>query len=293
MITEVTLVASAWRLALWKRLATQVRQINRLAITGLIPLALVATALPAQAADTQSPPDIHLLWATQSAIQLDWSASAGATSYSYELYQMNGVPVRSGEEPGSHHWVICRGLHPGWRYLAAVWAGAGAPEPGAPEPGAPEPGAPEPGAYGGLYVTLPGINPPRELAYQWAETQAGTPYRYGAQGDGGYDCSGLVRAAYLHAGIWLPRTTGEMLQYWRLDQESSPRQGDLVFFGDGHVELYAGQDQSFGAEDNHTGTWWNRWWPSDWWPTAFYRVSTAGLTSAPGDTRQADQRGIP
>jgi cell wall-associated NlpC family hydrolase len=112
----------------------------------------------------------------------------------------------------------------------------------------------------------------RELAYRWAETQAGARYRYGAQGDGAYDCSGLVRAAYLHAGIWLPRTTGEMLQYWRLDRETEPRQGDLVFFGTGHVELYAGRRQSFGAEDNSTGTWWNRWWPGDWWPTGFYRV---------------------
>jgi cell wall-associated NlpC family hydrolase len=116
----------------------------------------------------------------------------------------------------------------------------------------------------------------RELAYRWAQTQAGAPYRYGGQGDGGYDCSGLVRTAYRQAGIWLPRTTGEMLQYRRLDQEASPRQGDLVFFGTGHVELYAGPDRSFGAETNRTGTWWNRWWPGSWWPTAFYRVSGAG-----------------
>ena len=243
------------RLVLWKRLTKNGRQF---AITGLMAFGFAAAALPAQAAAyTQNPPGIQLLRATRTAVWLGWSAPSGAMSYTYRLYQMNGVQVQSGCEPGSYQMVICRGLHPGWRYRAELWASPGS------------------SPHATLYVRLPGLNPPRELAYQWAETQAGTRYQYGGQGNGGYDCSGLVRAAYLRAGIWLPRTTGEMLQYWRLDQESSPRQGDLVFFGSGHIELYAGRDQSFGAENNRTGTWWNRWWPGDWWPTAFYRVSGA------------------
>jgi NlpC/P60 family len=264
MITGVTVTASAQRLARWKRQAVDGCSIQKLAITGLAATALsVLPALPAQAATTriQSPSGLHLMWANRTAVRLGWSPSPGAVSYTYLLYQMNGVQVRSGSLPGIYHTVICEGLHPGWRYRAEVWA---------------SPGTGGASRHATVSVTLPSPDPLREIAYQWAETQAGTPYRYGAQGDGAYDCSGLVRTAYQHAGIWLPRTTGEMLQYWRLDPESAPRQGDLVFFGSGHVELYAGQDRSFGAETNRTGTWWNRWWPGNWWPTAYYRVSGAG-----------------
>lgn len=265
MITEVKVTASAQRLARWKRPALTGCPMRTLTIAGLVPLALAATALPvlpAQATtDIQNPPGLHLMWATQTAARLGWSASPGATSYSYQLSQSNGVQVGSGSVPGYYHTVTCRGLHPGWSYRAEVRA---------------VPATPGAAGYATISVTLPAPDPPREIAYQWAETQAGARYLFGGQGDGGYDCSGLVRTAYQHAGIWLPRTTGEMLQYWRLDQEAAPRQGDLVFFGTGHVELYAGPDRSFGAETNRTGTWWNRWWPGNWWPTAFYRVSGAG-----------------
>jgi cell wall-associated NlpC family hydrolase len=274
MFTGVTVKASALRLALWKRPALRGRAIRRSAIVGLVPAALAATALsalsvlpvlPAQAAtDARNAPGLHSIWANPTAVRLGWPALPGAMSYTYRLYQMDGVQVRSGWLPGSQHTVICRGLHAGWRYQAEVEASPGSP------------GSPGSGWYATVSVRLPLPGPPRELAYQWAETQAGARYRYGGQGGGGYDCSGLVRAAYRHAGIWLPRTTGQMLQYWRLDQESSPRQGDLVFFGTGHVELYAGRNLSFGAETSRTGTWWNRWWPGDWWPTAFYRVTGAG-----------------
>jgi cell wall-associated NlpC family hydrolase len=245
MITEVTVWAR--QLARWKQLA----------IIGLMLFNLAAMALPAQASTVTQ--EFHLLLAAPTALRLDWSPSPGATSYTYQLYQMNGDLARSGLVPGSTYSVICRDLHPGWRYRAEVWA---------------SPGSPGSSPYATLYMTLPSSNPAREIAFQWAQTQAGLPYRYGGQGIGGYDCSGLVQAAYLHAGIWLPRTTGEMLQYWRLERVSAPQQGDLVFFGAGHVELYAAQDQSFGAE--YAGTGWNRWWPGNWWPTAFYRVSGAG-----------------
>ena len=257
MITGVTVKASVHRLARWKRLAAKGRLVQ-LAITSLMALvAMTLPVLPAQAAaDTQILPGLHLMWSTKTAMRIGWSARPKAASYTYQLYQMNGVRVRSGAVPGYYHTVICSGLHPGWSYRADVQSSSD--------------------LSATISVTLALLDPLREIAYQWAESQAGTPYLYGGQGDGGYDCSGLVRTAYRHAGIWLPRTTGEMLQYWRLDQESSPRQGDLVFFGSGHVELYAGPERSFGAETSSTGTWWNRWWPGDWWPTAFYRVSGAG-----------------
>jgi hypothetical protein len=241
-------------------------------MAGLVPLAFAAAALPTLPAHAmtfpQKPlPGFHLMWTTKTAMRLGWSASRGAESYSYRLDQMNGKEVWSGREPGYYHTVSFSGLHPGWRYRFTVWANP----------------ADGPGSQATLYVTLPAPTPPtppREYAYQWAESQAGTRYLYGGEGQGGYDCSGLVRTAYQHAGIWLPRTTDQMLGYQRLDRESSPRQGDLVFFGTGHVELFDSRDRSFGAEsgpeDKHGGVWWYQWWPGNWWPTAFYRVQRAG-----------------
>jgi len=260
VITEVTLTASAERRAKGYGLS-----IRHVAMAGLMPLALAATALlapPAQATTAaQNPlPGFHLMWANRAAMRLGWSPSRGAWSYSYRLEQMNGVQVRSGSGPGYYHTVTFSGLHPGWRYRAIVWA-------------SPAHGT---GPHATLSVTLPSPAPPREHAYQWAQSQAGTPYIYGGQGTGGYDCSGLVRTAYSHAGIWLPRTTLEMLSYQKLEPEPSPRQGDLVFFGPGHVELYDSPGWSFGAESGPSGVWRNRWWPGNWWPTAFYRVRGAG-----------------
>src|ERR1700677_5046228 len=142
MTMGVTVWASALRLALWKRLA----------IIGLMLFNLAAMALPAQASTvTQEALSFRLTLAVPTGLQLDWSPSPGALSYTYQLYQMNGDLVRSGSEPGSTHSVICRDLHPGWRYRAEVWA---------------SPGSPGSSPYATLYMTLPGLNPPRELAYQ-------------------------------------------------------------------------------------------------------------------------------
>jgi cell wall-associated NlpC family hydrolase len=112
--------------------------------------------------------------------------------------------------------------------------------------------------------------PARLRAYRWAATQKGHPYVWGGTGPG-YDCSGLVMEAYLHAGIRLPRTTWEMLASRKLIRVVHPRMGDLAFYGTGHVELFRKWGYTFGAHDYgmpvgliHYGYGWK--------PTAFYRV---------------------
>jgi peptidoglycan DL-endopeptidase CwlO len=94
----------------------------------------------------------------------------------------------------------------------------------------------------------------RLAAYHYAVRQRGKPYLWGGTGPYGYDCSGLVYAAYRAAGVALPRTTYEMLGSWRLVQipKSEARRGDLAFFGTGHVELYDWGNWTFGAAT--TGT---------------------------------------
>ena len=100
------------------------------------------------------------------------------------------------------------------------------------------------------------------VAVGWALSQVGTPYVWGGESPGvGFDCSGLVQAAYRVAGTPLPRVAQD--QY-----DSTPRvpigqplePGDLVFFGGGptavdHVGLYVGvaDGQTVMVDAPHTG----------------------------------------
>ena len=79
----------------------------------------------------------------------------------------------------------------------------------------------------------------------------------GGDGPGGFDCSGLVQAAYAAAGIQLPRTAQEQFDAGQLvadGQQLEP--GDLVFFGTGasdvtHVGIMVSQTEMVNAP--HTG----------------------------------------
>lgn len=117
----------------------------------------------------------------------------------------------------------------------------------------------------------------RMNAFFWARRQAGKPYEWGGTGPGGFDCSGLVYAAYRRAGIRLPRTTYGMLRSHRLIRirASQAKPGDLAFYGSGHVELVDRRRHStFGALDAGTVIGWHQF--SRWWhPTAYYRVRGA------------------
>jgi cell wall-associated NlpC family hydrolase len=76
-------------------------------------------------------------------------------------------------------------------------------------------------------------------AVQYALAQLGTPYRWGGDEPGGFDCSGLVQAAYRTAGMELPRTAQQQYGAGPLLSPGTPLEpGDLVFFGSdtSHVE---------------------------------------------------------
>lgn len=114
-------------------------------------------------------------------------------------------------------------------------------------------------------------------ALNWAETQTGAWYHWGGVGPyyDGYDCSGLVYAAFEHIGIDIPRDTYEMLASGHLRQVSTPRRGDLAFYGSGHVEFVTvwGPWVTFGAQDTGTQVGWHH--ASVWWhPTMYFEVVT-------------------
>jgi cell wall-associated NlpC family hydrolase len=63
------------------------------------------------------------------------------------------------------------------------------------------------------------------------QAQVGKDYQFNADGPDSYDCSGLVRAAYLQVGISLPHQSMLQAQKGRaIDWRAEPLQaGDLVF----------------------------------------------------------------
>jgi cell wall-associated NlpC family hydrolase len=96
------------------------------------------------------------------------------------------------------------------------------------------------------------------VAVDWALAQVGTPYVWGGESTGvGFDCSGLVQAAYKAAGVTLPRVAQDQFNAGPLLPADEPLEsGDLVFFGSSttdvsHVGIYVGNGQMVDAP--HTG----------------------------------------
>jgi cell wall-associated NlpC family hydrolase len=82
-------------------------------------------------------------------------------------------------------------------------------------------------------------------AVRFALGQRGKPYRWGAEGPGAYDCSGLTWAAWRAAGVAIPRTAaGQLAGLLRVRGRLQP--GDLVIYrspgpSGRHVAMVVGQ----------------------------------------------------
>ncbi|MFE3270667.1 NlpC/P60 family protein [Streptomyces sp. NPDC059215] len=86
-------------------------------------------------------------------------------------------------------------------------------------------------------------------ALDFARAQIGRPCVWGAAGPGSYDCAGLTRAAWMVAGVALPRTAGDQAAATTPIPLTDLRAGDLIFFyGDvSHVGLYIGDSMMIHA----------------------------------------------
>lgn len=105
--------------------------------------------------------------------------------------------------------------------------------------------APGPGAGA---VPSDESSPSGHVAVDWARARIGSPYQWGGTGSGGFDCSGLVQAAFSRMGISLPRTTEDQAKRGQMVARDAIRPGDLIFFGSSassidHVGIAAGGDR--------------------------------------------------
>ncbi|MFI0483275.1 NlpC/P60 family protein [Actinomadura sp. 9N215] len=90
-------------------------------------------------------------------------------------------------------------------------------------------------------------------ALAFARKQLGKPYRWGADGPSGYDCSGLAMAAWRKAGVKIPRVTYSQYRHVkRKVRLGDLKPGDLIFFrGRSHVGIYVGDGRYLHAP--HSG----------------------------------------
>jgi cell wall-associated NlpC family hydrolase len=99
--------------------------------------------------------------------------------------------------------------------------------------------------------------PQAARAVAFALGQRGKPYRWGAEGPGAFDCSGLTWAAWRAAGVTIPRTAAAQLA--GLPRANGRLQrGDLVIYRTNgpsrrHVAMVVGHGRIIEARNRATG----------------------------------------
>jgi len=86
----------------------------------------------------------------------------------------------------------------------------------------------------------------------YARSQIGKRYVRGAEGPFSFDCSGLTKRAYAHAGLRLPHSSGGQAARARPVSRGAARAGDLVV-GRGHVGIYMGGGMMIDAGNPRVG----------------------------------------
>jgi cell wall-associated NlpC family hydrolase len=101
----------------------------------------------------------------------------------------------------------------------------------------------------------PSNRPTRAVAF--ALRQRGKPYRWGAEGPGAFDCSGLTWAAWRAAGVPIPRTAAAQLAGLRRVR-GRLQPGDLLIYRSRgpsrrHVAMVVGRGRMVEARNRATG----------------------------------------
>lgn len=250
-------------------LATPAAQALAMPVPAILPAAPAAVMAPEAVlmpATTVSYPSVLPAPVTHVTAGVDratvsWAAIAGAT-----VYEVRAVPAGNGATTRVDHVTSARflamTLHSG-RYVVNVRAGRTSHD---------IHGHWSASRYFTVAAPAPVYSSAAAHALAWALTQAGKWYAWGGTGPSTYDCSGLVMAAYEHAGIQLPRTTYSMLASSRLHRTYSPQPGDLAFYGSGHVELYVRPGVTFGAHESGKPVSY-AYYSGSWQPTMFFRAA--------------------
>jgi cell wall-associated NlpC family hydrolase len=96
----------------------------------------------------------------------------------------------------------------------------------------------------------------------------GTPYVYGGESPGGFDCSGLVKYAFAQVGVSLPHSSSALRGSGTVVSAAQARPGDLVWTP-GHIAIYAGNGMVVEAVSHGTPLSYRAMWQKN--PT-FVRV---------------------
>lgn len=83
---------------------------------------------------------------------------------------------------------------------------------------------------------------PQVIAFTLEAMKQANYYLWGGTVEPNYDCSGLMQAAFVASGIWLPRDSYQQAAFTQSIQVEELLAGDLIFFGTevkvNHVGLY-------------------------------------------------------
>jgi len=102
-------------------------------------------------------------------------------------------------------------------------------------------------------ATPPAVSGAAGVAVRYAYHALGVPYVWAGASMSGFDCSGLVMAAWAAAGKSLPHNAAMQYSAVAHISRASLAPGDLVFYnGLGHVGIYVGNNQIIHAP--HAGT---------------------------------------
>lgn len=120
------------------------------------------------------------------------------------------------------------------------------------DPGPPPPLPPAPAPTNRAVVAMPELSPPQATpptgsgraaaAVQAALTRVGAPYSWGATGPDAFDCSGLIKWAFLQTGKSLPRSSQALAAGGQPVAVTDLQPGDIVtFYADAsHAGIYVG-----------------------------------------------------